>query len=207
MPIELASLVDPAHTAVVTQECQKAVLGEQAVFPQLADAARESMIPNAGRLVKAARAAGVNVVHCIAMRRADGLGSSANARIFGAARKSGVAMEPGSVGVEVIDEIGMQDTDLVSRRLHGVGPMWGTDLDAILRNLGVRTIVAIGVSLNVGVTNLVLDGVNAGYQVVLPRDAVAGIPANYANAMIDNTLSILATVVETDDVIGAWNAG
>ncbi len=205
MPIELSSLVDPAHTAVVTQECQKAVLGEHAVFPQLAEAAQEHMIPNAGRLVKAARAAGVNIVHCIAMRRADGLGSSNNARIFGAARKSGVALEPGSEGVEVINEIGMEDTDLVSRRFHGVGPMWGTDLDPILRNLGVRTIVAIGVSINVGVTNLVLDAVNAGYQVVLPRDAVAGIPANYANAVIDNTLSILATVVTTDDVIGAWS--
>lgn len=207
MPLELASLIEPAHTAVVTQECQKAVLGEHAVFPQLAEAAAEQMVPNAGRLVKAARAAGVNVVHCIALRRADGLGSSTNARIFGAARKSGVSLEPGSEGGEVIDEIGMEDTDLVSRRYHGVGPMWGTDLDPILRNLGATTIVAIGVSLNVGVTNLVLDAVNAGYQVVLPRDAVAGIPANYANAMIDNTLSILATVVTTDDVVEVWNAG
>lgn len=206
MAFELGALVDPAHTAVVTQECQKAVLGPNAVFPQLAEAAEERMIPNAGRLVKAARAAGVNVVHCIAKRRADGLGSSTNARIFGAARKSGVGLEPGSEGVEVIDEIGLEDTDLVSGRFHGVGPMWGTDLDPILRNLGVRTIVAIGVSINVGVTNLVLDAVNAGYQVVLPRDAVAGIPANYANSVIDNTLSILATVVMTDDVIGVWNA-
>ena len=205
MPIDLRSLLVPAHTAVVTQECQKAVLGEQAVFPQLAEEARRQMIPNAARLVKAARAADVAVVHGIAVRRADGLGSSTNARLFGAARKAGVAMEPGSDGVEVIDEIGCAETDLVSQRLHGVGPMWGTDLDPILRNLGVRTVVAIGVSVNVGVTNLVLDAVNAGYQVVLPRDAVAGIPAEYADAVIDNTLSFLATIVTTDDVIEVWS--
>lgn len=180
------------------------MLGDKAVFPQLAEAAQEAMIPNAARLVKQARTAGVHVVHCIAVRRADGAGSSNNARIFGAARKSGADLSPGSEGVEVIDAIGCEDTDLVSQRFHGVGPMWGTDLDPILRNLGVTTIVAIGVSVNVGITNLVLDGVNAGYQVVLPRDAVAGIPANYADSVIDNTLSILATVVTTDDVIGAW---
>lgn len=204
MPPELSLLVDPAHTAVVTQECQKAVLGERAVFPQLAEAARESMIPNAARLVKAARHAGVSVVHGIYMRRPDGLGSGDNARIFGAARKSGAALEPGSEGVEVIDEIGLEDSDLVSKRLHGIGPLWGTDLDPLLRNLGTRTVVAVGVSVNVGVTNLVMDAVNAGYQVVLPRDAVVGIPKEYADAVIDNTLSLLATVVTTDDLIEAW---
>ena len=60
-------------------------------------------------------------------------------------------------------------------------------------------------SVNVGITNLVMDAVNAGYQVVLPRDAVAGVPKDYADAVIDNTLSLLATVTTTDDVIGAWS--
>ena len=201
---DLHALVDPAHSAVVTQECQKGVLGERAVFPQLAEIARGGMIPNAARLVKAARAAGAAVVHCIAERRPDGRGSSTNARIFAAARRSGVSLEPGTDAVEVIDEIGLDGDDLVSRRLHGVGPMWGTGLDALLRNLGVRTVIVVGVSVNVGVTNLVMDAVNAGYQVVLPRDAVAGVPPEYADAVIENTLSLLATVVTTDDVIGAW---
>jgi len=47
----------------------------------------------------------------------------------------------------------------------------------VLRNLGIRTIVAAGVSVNVALSNLVFDGVNVGYQVVVPRDAVAGLPA------------------------------
>ena len=65
--------------------------------------------------------------------------------------------------------------------------MGGTDLDAILRNLGVTTIVAVGVSLNVAIPNLVMDAVNAGYRVVLPRDAVAGIPAEYGDARSSTT--------------------
>ena len=44
-----------------------------------------------------------------------------------------------------------------------------------------------------------MDAVNAGYRVVLPRDAVAGIPAEYGDAVIDNTLSLLATITTTDD--------
>lgn len=82
--------------------------------------------------------------------------------------------------------------------------MGGTDLDPILRNLGVTTIVAVGVSVNVAIINLVMDAVNAGYRVVLPRDAVAGIPTAYADAVIDNTLALLATVTTTDELLQAW---
>ncbi|CAO5177345.1 hypothetical protein FAIPA1_30286 [Frankia sp. AiPs1] len=55
-------------------------------------------------------------------------------------------------------------------------------LFGVLRNLGVTTIVATGVSVNIAIPNLVMDAVNRGYQVVVPRDAVAGIPADYADA-------------------------
>ena len=204
MAVSLADLVEPARAALVTQECQNGVIGEQAVFPALAEIARREMIPNAARLAKAARAAGVPVVHCLALRRPDGLGANTNARIFGAAKKSPVILAPGSDAARVVDEIGVEDTDIVLSRYHGVGPMAGTDLDSVLRNLGVTTIVGIGVSVNVGMTNFTMDAVNLGYQFVLPRDAVAGVPEDYASALIDNTLSLLATVVTTDELIGAW---
>ena len=58
--------------------------------------------------------------------------------------------------------------------------------------------------MNVAVTNLVMDAVNLGYQVVLPRDAVCGIPAEYADAVIDNTLALLATLTTVDDLVAAW---
>ena len=61
-----------------------------------------------------------------------------------------------------------------------------------------------GVSVNVAVTNLVMDAVNRGYDVVLPRDAVCGIPQDYADAVIDNTLALLATVTTTDELLAIW---
>jgi nicotinamidase-related amidase len=83
--------------------------------------------------------------------------------------------------------------------------MAGTDLDPVLRNLGVKTIVPVGVSVNVAITNLVMDAVNHGYQVVLPRDAVVGVPVEYADSVIDNTLSLLATVTTTDQLVAHWS--
>ena len=125
-------------------------------------------------------------------------------KLFHAVRKSEVLLLPGSAEVEVVPELGPVEGDLVLSRLHGLDPMAGTDLDPVLRNLGVRTVVVAGVSVNIAITNLVMDAVNRGYQVVVPRDAVAGVPAEYADAVIDNTLVLLATITTTDDVIAAW---
>ena len=137
MPLDLVQLVDPAHTVLVTQECQKGVIGPKPALPLLADIAREAMIPNAGRLVSAARAAGVPVVHCVAARREDGKGSNNNARLFLGMAKKGSPLLPGSSGVEVIDEIGVDASDVVLTRLHGLGPMGGTDLDAVQLPVGI----------------------------------------------------------------------
>lgn len=205
MALDLHELLDPAHTVLVTQECQGGVIGANPALPQLAEIARREMIPNAARLAAAARAVGVPVVHCVAARRDDGRGSNHNARLFHGMLKTGVPLRPGTAAVEVIPEIGVDPADVVLTRLHGLGPMGGTDLDPVLRNLGATTVVGVGVSVNVGMLDFCFDAVNAGYQFVMPRDAVAGIPEDYARSVLDNTLSLLATLVTTDQVLAAWS--
>ena len=46
---------------------------------------------------------------------------------------------------------------------------------------------------------------NAGYQVVVPRDAVAGLPPAYVEAVFEHTLGLVATITATADVVAAWN--
>ncbi|KUI00875.1 isochorismatase family protein [Mycobacterium sp. IS-3022] len=202
MRVDLAQIAAPGHTAIVTQECQGAVVGPDTGLKALADEARREAVPNIERLLPAARSAGVTVVHCLVQRRADGKGANHNAKIFSFG--GAVAIAPGTPGAELLPALGPEPSDIVLRRGHGIGPMGGTELDAVLRNLGVTTVVAVGVSVNVAITNLVMDAVNAAYHVVVPRDAVAGVPTDYANAIIDNTLSLLATITTTDDLIKAW---
>ena len=205
MPVDLAALLAADRCAVVTQECQVGVIGELAVLRELADRAQAVAVPNVVRIVSAARAAGVPVIHCLAVRRADDKGSNSNARLFTATRKLNIDLAPGTPGAALLPELGPEPEDLVLSRLHGLGPMGGTDLDAVLRNLGVRTVIGTGVSVNVAITNFAMDAVNAGYDFVLPRDAVAGVPQEYADAVIDNTLSLVATITTTDDVVAAWS--
>ena len=63
---------------------------------------------------------------------------------------------------------------------------------------------ASGVSVNVAIQNLAFDAVNASYQVVIPRDAVAGFPREYVEAVFAHTLGAVATLVASADLLAVW---
>lgn len=207
MAVELADLVDPSRSALVLQEVQKGVVGPNSALPALAEeAAKVDLIAHCAALAAEARRVGVPVFHCTAETRDDGTGANRNARLFAGVRKSPVRLSPGSDAVCPPDEIGVAESDVVLARYHGLGPMSGTQLDPMLRNCGVATIVGVGVSVNIGITNLAFDAVNLGYQVVLPADAVAGFPAEYAEAVLANTLSLVATLTTSAEILESWRA-
>ena len=110
----------------------------------------------------------------------------------------------GTPGVQVMPELDPQPSDVEVQRIHGMGPFTSTSLDQILRNMGITTIIATGNSINVGVLALVLSAHDLGYQVVVPRDAVAGVPKAYGDAVLENTIGLLSTVTTTDEVLAAW---
>jgi nicotinamidase-related amidase len=205
VPVDLRGLVDPKHTALVTQEIQRGVVGDLSALPDLAAAARPTL-PKVARLVRAARKAGVAVLHCTAERRPDGLGANSNARIFQYMARAEVKLLPGSPAAQLVPEVEVADSDIVLPRIHGLSPFQGTELDFVLRNLGVRTIVGVGVSVNVAIQNFAFDAVNACYQMVIPRDAVAGWPREYVEMVFAHTLGAVATLVTTDEIAGAWGS-
>ncbi|MFE3168718.1 cysteine hydrolase [Streptomyces sp. NPDC059224] len=199
----LAELIDPVSTVLLTVECQQGVVGPHSALPELAHEARASgALANIARLVAAAHDTGVQVVHALAERRPDGRGANRNARLFRAAERLPVQQLSGTAAVRVAPPIEVAEEDLVVRRLHGLSPIQGTDVDPLLRNLGCRTLIVTGVSANVAVPNAVFDAVNRGYTAVVPADAIAGVPSEYTPAMVRNTLALVATVATTDEVLG-----
>jgi nicotinamidase-related amidase len=202
---QLTELLDPATTVLLTVECQQGVVGPDSALPELAAAARSSgALANVARLVAAAHERGVQVMHAVAESRPDGRGGNHNARLFRAAARLPVQQYTGSTAVRVAPPIEVADEDLVVRRLHGLSPLAGTDVDPLLRNLGCRVLVVTGVSANIAIPNAVFDAVNLGYTAVVPADAIAGVPADYTPAMVRNTLALVATVTTTDAVLGSW---
>ena len=206
MPIDLAELLAPPTTAVLTMELQRGVVGDRAVIPALrAEVARRDVIPRTAEVLAAARGAGAHVVHCVAEFRADRAGSNDNAPLLHAIATGDPHLIVGTDSTEIVPELGPAPSDLVAARRHGLTPFPGTDLDQTLRNLGVATIVATGVSVNIGITGLVMVAVDLGYRCAVVTDAVAGVPGEYADTVLQHTLAPLATLVTAEQVTAVWS--
>lgn len=205
MPLDLSALVGPAHTAVITSECQRGVVGDLSNLPELAAASQGGMLDRIAALTDAARRVSIPVVHCTAERRADGRGANENSRLFRYMTSAKHPLLEGSPAVEIVPEIDVLEDDIVLPRLHGLSPFQGTEFDSLLRNMGVHTLIATGVSVNVAIQALTYEAVSAGYQVVIPRDAVAGFPASYPDMVFEHSLGAIATLVSAADVLDAWS--
>ena len=190
--------------AVVTNECQVGAIGDEALWPALRDAAGP-IIPVLAALVADARAAGVPVVHCLAVRRPDMLGVNRNAPLFDVSVKAR-SLLLGSASAALIPELGPEPSDVVLNKTHGVASVRSTGLDNLLRNLGVSTVVLTGVSLNVAIPALAFEAVNLGYRVVIPRDAVAGVPAEYGDEVLRHSLPLVADIVNAAALRDTWAA-
>jgi nicotinamidase-related amidase len=203
--IDLAELADPEHTALLVMEMQRGVAGDLTKFPELTAACAErDVVAHAVRVARAARTAGVRVVHCTAAFRADRAGSHTdNCPFVRALLRDPEHMLEGTGAIEVLPEL-LDPRDLESRRYHGFSPFTGTSLDQTLRALGVRTVVATGLSLNLAIPGLCLEAVDLGYRVVVVTDAVAGVPLDYGDAVLANTIGLLAARVTADDLVAAW---
>ena len=203
--MDLATLVDPAHTTVLTMEMERGVVGDLARFTGPAEAARESgMIDRVGEVCAAARGANMRVVHCIAAFRPDKAGSYRNMPAILPFMDDPEHLPIGTPATEVLPEL-RADDDLESVRLHGIAPFVGTSLDPILRSLGTRTIIATGVSLNRGITGMTIEAVDHGYHVVIPTDAVAGYPAEYGKLVLEHTLKNIATLTTVAELTSLWS--
>jgi biuret amidohydrolase len=206
VPLDVRPLVTPTTTALVTNEVQTSMVGGT----HGVGAAGARVVPNIARLADTGRAAGVQVVHCVKIFRRDSLARNRNIVLYRQRSTAPAAPPPpdsrpveGSVPVP---ELGPDERDIVMTRLHGLGAATDTGLVPVLRNLGITTVVVTGISLNIGIPNTVMDLANHAFEVVVPRDAVAGTPDEYGEQMIEHTIRFLATVTTTDDLVAAWTA-
>jgi nicotinamidase-related amidase len=204
--MDLSQLIVPATTAVVTVECQRGVIGEGAIFPALVEAVQQSgMIPQGQAVLAAARKAGSPVLHGIAHRREDRGGQTANCRLLAMAMKApGEGLRPGSDNARLIPEFGPEDNDFIVPRIHGVTIFHGTEMDALLRNLNIKTVVLLGVSLNIAILGSAIEAVNCGYQVVVPHDGTAAIPPAYGQAVLEHSLPMVATITDCQSLIASF---
>jgi nicotinamidase-related amidase len=186
---------------VLCIECQQGVIGPDSMLPALAEEA-QSVIPGIRRLVTAARDAGALVAHATFEGFLGGT-EHGSAPLWRATGPASASWGPGHPATQVLPEL-LDPRDLVIPRHHGLNPTWGNELLPVLRSHGIRTLVLAGVSLNVALPLAAGEAMHEGFRVLVPRDAVAGSPAEYGEQILRNTISMLAKVTTVDDVAAAF---
>jgi biuret amidohydrolase len=195
------SAQDLSGAALITNECQRGAIGEEALWPSLREAAAPIITPLAW-LLESWHTSRRPVVHLLAVRRSDMKAANRNAPMFETSVRKRSLVQ-GTPSAELLPELGPKPSDLVIHKTHGVASIRSTGLDNTLRNLGIDTVVVTGVSLNVAIPALAFEAVNLGYRVVVPSDAVAGVPETYGHDVLQHTLRLVAQITTTDDLIAS----
>jgi len=172
-------------------------------------------IPSIERLLAAARAAGIAVVHTREGHRAD-LSDCSAAKMARSAAAGAPVGTPGPMGRllvrgeyghDIIDELAPLSGEPIVDK-PGYGAFYQTDLEAILRNAGVRRLALAGITTEVCVHSTLREAVDRGFECVTVADACAASDPHIhaaALAMTQGEGNILGEVWPSERVVGVWN--
>ncbi len=160
---------------------------------------RSETIPNQVRLVEAARAAGVEVIHTIIQSLTeDGRDRSLD-------HKLSPINVPKSLpeGLPVPELAPAGDEILLPKTSSGV--FNSTNLEYLLRNMGIRYLVVAGIVTDQCVDMAVRDGADRGFMVTCVTDACAApTPERHETAL--RAFGGYCWLAETDAVVGRFRA-
>ena len=132
---------------------------------------RETALPNMRRLQSACRHAGIEVMYTVieALTR-DGRDLSLDYKI------SGLFVPRGSPDAMVLEAIAPAEDEIVLPKTSS-SVFISTNIDYVLRNLGVRSLMIAGVLTDQCIDSAVRDACDLGYLVTVPIDACATLSA------------------------------
>ena len=207
---EFADHLDPAHSAVVSIDMHRGHLDDSADCPCPAPRARALVAP-IDAFHAAARRLGVPVIHVRSVVRRGGVDDLAGIpaawrRTFplhtGPLPNSEAHAVEGTRWTEFVTSVAPEDHVVeTKRRLSAFYP---TDLDFLLRNMGVRSVVLNGGFTDCCILNAAFDASSRTYRVVVPRDLVRGTDEHLEQAALAMISLHLGLIVDSADLLQQW---
>lgn len=212
-------LFTPERTAVIVVDLQNGYVSKGG-YRDLRGrdiSGADKVVANTNGVVKAARAAGCTVVFLQngwepGQRDAGGVGSpnwhkSNPLRLMREQPQlRDKILTKGSWDFQLVEELSVEQTDLVVPKTRYSG-FTGTNLDFLLRERNIRTLIVTGIASNVCVESTIRDAYFREYFCVLVQDAtVQSGPAYIQDAVIFNVETFLGWVSSTDAVCQALHS-
>ncbi|MGB3483855.1 MAG: isochorismatase family cysteine hydrolase [Mycobacterium sp.] len=207
-----AEYLDPTHTAVISIDMHAGHLSERADCPCPAPRGRE-IIDGINTFHAAARSHGIPVIHVRSEVRPSGrddiLGTSPSAwrvtfpQFAGPIPGADQHAIAGSEWTEFVTEV-LPGDEIVTgkKRLSAFYP---TDLDFLLREMGIRAVVIDGIMADCCVLNSAFEASNIGYRVVVPADLVRGTNKSLEDAATAIMSLHFALVTDAEVISSQWS--
>jgi len=162
-------------------------------------------IPNTRRLLDAFREAGREVIYTRhGALLPDGRDMIARRRRRDTDAQQSTGMPAmwarGSYEHEIIDELKPRAGELVLDK-NASGAFNGTAIDQLLRNLGIETLVVVGIATDMCVETTSRDAADRGYNVIVVEDATATYYAEHHRAALSGLSRVFTQVWTTDEVL------
>lgn len=166
-----------------------------------------SVIPNAVRILEAARSAGLLIVYAAANHRADN-GTTATTLRDADNRlnpvRSGTFAEPlvrgGTWHCEIVSELAPRPADYLIPKYRW-SAFHQTYLDLALRTRGIGTVILCGGSTDVGVASTAYAARDLDYNLVIARDSCTSPELDNHEQFMNRIFPRLARVRDTDQVV------
>ena len=210
LPAGFEEFAEKEKTAIVSIDMPQGHLADTPDCPCPAPRARDIVEP-INAFHDEARRLGVPIVHVRTVLRKGGIddvkGVKAAWRLVfllyvGDIANANAPALQGSRWIEFVPRV--EPRDLIVETKKRLSVFYPTDLDFLLRNMGVRTVVLNGGFTDCCVLNAAFDASNHNYRVVILRDLVRGTN----DAMEDAALKIvslhLGLVMDAADLLNAW---
>jgi biuret amidohydrolase len=191
---------DPARTAIVAVHFQNDIVGPDGAFAGFfrAEVERTGVLSTAARLLDGARAAGARIVYTRVAWKPDHSDLDANSPILGIVAQT-KCLTDGTPGAAITDEVTPAPGDIIVTHQR-VGGFQDSDLDAVLRDAGIDTVVLTGVATNFSVEGTARVASDLGYRTVVVSDACSAASDAVHTASLES-LGLLAEISTVDEVL------
>jgi nicotinamidase-related amidase len=207
------AFLDPKTTAIVSIDMHEGHLSESPDCPCPAPRGRE-ILEGINTFHRAARAMGIPVIHVRSELRASGRDDVDSSRpsnwrtTFPQYRGPIPGLDhhalAGTRWTGFCTEVKPEDEIVTGKKR--LSAFYPTDLDFLLRQMGVTTVMLNGIMADCCVLNTAFDAANLGYKVVVAADLIRGTDENLEAAALSIMSLHLALVLDADQLTEQWQA-
>jgi nicotinamidase-related amidase len=189
--------IDPAHTAVLSMDCQAGIVS---IYTR---EGKEAFLARVAHVLHHARATGMTVIHLQVGFR-PGLPEISNRNaLFGVIKSSEQHQQlfRGPHGA-IPDTIAPQDNEIVITKRR-ISAFTGTDLAMILRANDIYTLVLYGIATSGVVLSTLIDAADADYRLAVIGDCCADLDSSLHDCLIQRFFPTRGSVLSAEAFIGA----